>query len=296
LAISKVKVIQNKQYTQMYNALTIDVEDYFMVTAFSDVVKTEDWSKYESRVENNTLQILDILDEYRVSATFFTLGWVAEHYPKLVREIHRRGHEVASHGYNHRLTYDLSLQEFREDVRRSKALLEDIIGESIVGYRATSYSILKKSLWALDILIEEGFTYDSSIFPIHHDIYGYPEFSRFPVNIHREGVGDILEIPISTINILGKNIPIAGGGYLRFFPIRFTEWGIHRLNEKEGKPVIVYIHPWELDPKQPRLNGRRRSIFRHYINMETTSSKLRSLLSKFKFGPINKVFHPCTST
>jgi len=280
----------------MYNALTIDVEDYFMVTAFSDVVKTEDWSKYESRVENNTLQILDILDEYRVSATFFTLGWVAEHYPKLVREIHRRGHEVASHGYNHRLTYDLSLQEFREDVRRSKALLEDIIGESIVGYRATSYSILKKSLWALDILIEEGFTYDSSIFPIHHDIYGYPEFSRFPVNIHREGVGDILEIPISTINILGKNIPIAGGGYLRFFPIRFTEWGIHRLNEKEGKPVIVYIHPWELDPKQPRLNGRRLSIFRHYINMETTSSKLRGLLSKFKFAPINQVFHPCTKT
>jgi len=280
----------------MYNALTIDVEDYFMVTAFSDVVKTEDWSKYESRVENNTLQILDILDEYRVSATFFTLGWVAEHYPKLVREIHRRGHEVASHGYNHRLTYDLSLQEFREDVRRSKALLEDIIGESIVGYRATSYSILKKSLWALDILIEEGFTYDSSIFPIHHDIYGYPEFSRFPVNIHREGVGDILEIPISTISIFGKNIPIAGGGYLRLFPIRFTEWGIHRLNEKEGKPVIVYIHPWELDPKQPRLNGRRLSIFRHYINMETTSSKLRGLLSKFKFAPINQVFHPCTKT
>lgn len=280
----------------MYNALTIDVEDYFMVTAFSDVVKSEDWSKYESRVENNTLQILDILDEFRVKATFFTLGWVAEYYPKLIREIHHRGHEVASHGYNHRLTYDLSLQEFREDVRRSKALLEDITGESIVGYRATSYSIMKKSLWALDILIEEGFTYDSSIFPIHHDIYGYPEFSRFPVNIHREGVGDILEIPISTISIFGKNIPFAGGGYLRLFPIRLTEWGIHRLNEKEGKPVIVYIHPWELDPKQPRLNGRRLSIFRHYINMETTSSKLRGLLSKFKFGPINQVFHPCTKT
>ena len=289
-----MKLIQKTDY--MYNALTIDVEDYFMVTAFSDVVKSEDWSKYESRVENNTLQILDILDEYRVKATFFTLGWVAEHYPKLVSEIHRRGHEVASHGYNHRLTYDLSLQEFREDVRRSKALLEDIVGESIVGYRATSYSIMKKSLWALDILIEEGFTYDSSIFPIHHDIYGYPEFSRFPVNIHREGVGDILEIPISTISIFGKNIPIAGGGYLRLFPIRFTEWGIHRLNEKEGKPVIVYIHPWELDPKQPRLNGRRLSIFRHYINMETTSSKLRGLLSKFKFAPINQVFHPCTKT
>ena len=289
-----MKLIQKTDY--MYNALTIDVEDYFMVTAFSDVVKSEDWSKYESRVENNTLQILDILDEYRVKATFFTLGWVAEHYPKLVSEIHRRGHEVASHGYNHRLTYDLSLQEFREDVRRSKALLEDIVGESIVGYRATSCSIMKKSLWALDILIEEGFTYDSSIFPIHHDIYGYPEFSRFPVNIHREGVGDILEIPISTISIFGKNIPIAGGGYLRLFPIRFTEWGIHRLNEKEGKPVIVYIHPWELDPKQPRLNGRRLSIFRHYINMETTSSKLRGLLSKFKFAPINQVFHPCTKT
>ena len=280
----------------MYNALTIDVEDYFMVTAFSDVVKFDDWSNYESRVENNTLQILDILDEYKVSATFFTLGWVAEHYPKLVHEIHRRGHEVASHGYNHRLTYDLSLQEFREDIRRSKALLEDIIGESIVGYRATSYSITKRSLWALDILIEEGFTYDSSIFPVHHDIYGYPDFSRFPVKIHREGVGDILEIPLSTINVLGKNIPIAGGGYLRLFPIWFTEWGIQRLNVKEGKPVIVYIHPWELDPKQPRLNGRRLSIFRHHINMETTSSKLRGLLSKFKFGPINQVFRSYAQT
>lgn len=279
---------------EMCNALTIDVEDYFMVSAFSDVVKFEDWPKYESRVEDNTRQILDILDEYKVKATFFTLGWVAEHYPKLVREIHCRGHEVASHGYNHRLIYDLSLKEFREDIRRSKRLLEDIIGESIFGYRATSYSITKRSLWALDILIEEGFTYDSSIFPIHHDIYGFPEFSRFPIKIHREGVGEILEIPLSTISFVGKNIPTAGGGYLRLFPIRFTEWGIRRLNEKEGQPAIIYLHPWELDPEQPRLNGRRLSIFRHYINMETTSSKLRCLLRKFKFGPITQVFHLCT--
>jgi len=247
----------------MYNALSIDVEDYYMVSGFADIVKFEAWHRYESRVERNTLNILDILDEYGVKATFFVLGWVAEYYPKLIREIHDRGHEVASHGYKHQLVYDLSLKEFQEDTRRSKALIEDAIGVEIVGYRAASYSILKRSLWALDILIEEGFAYDSSIFPIHHDRYGYPEFNRFAVIVERNNAGKILEVPLSTVQLLGRNVPIAGGGYLRLFPIQFIEWGIRRLNELEKQPVVIYLHPWEIDPGQPRLKNGIISTFRH---------------------------------
>lgn len=275
----------------MLNALTIDVEDYFMVSAFADVVRFEDWHKYESRVERNTHRILDLLDENGVKATFFVLGWVAEHYPKLVREISSRGHEVACHGYNHRLAYDLTLQEFRGDTLKSKKLIEDTIGMSVNGYRATSYSIMEHTLWALDVLIEEGFIYDSSIFPIYHDRYGYPEFSRFFTRVSRQGLGDIFEIPLSTIRLFGRNIPVAGGGYLRLFPLRFIDWGLRRLNEKENQPAIVYIHPWELDTEQPKLNGRRLSVLRHYINMETTVTKLSRLLKVFRFGPINRVFH-----
>lgn len=274
----------------MLNALTIDVEDYFMVSAFADKIKFEDWYRYESRVELNTQRVLDILDEYGVKATFFVLGWVAEHYPTLIRKICTRGHEIACHGYNHRLIYDLSLKEFREDTRKAKALIEDIIGESIKGYRATSYSITKNTLWTLDILIEEGFIYDSSIFPIYHDRYGYPEFSRFPVIIPRKGVGEILEIPLSTVRFLGRNLPIAGGGYLRLFPVRFVEWGIHSINEKELQPAIIYLHPWEVDPKQPRLNGSRISHFRHYINIDKTHFKLKRLLETFHFKPMKDVF------
>lgn len=172
----------------MYNALTIDVEDYFMVSGFADVVKFEDWHKYESRVERNTIKLLEILDEHKVKVTFFILGWVAEHYPGLVKDIHRRGHEAASHGYNHRLIYDLTPVEFREDTRRAKSVLEDITGESVLGYRATSFSITAKTMWALDILIGEGFRYDSSIFPVCRDRYGYYEFSRFPVIVKRKDV------------------------------------------------------------------------------------------------------------
>lgn len=262
-----------------------------MVSAFSGVIQFENWPGFESRVERNTHRILDLLDEYGIKATFFVLGWVAEYYPKLVRDIYNRGHEVGSHGYNHRLIYDLTLQEFRDDLRRSKSIIEDAIGQRIIGYRATSYSITRQTLWALDLLIEEGFLYDSSIFPIYHDRYGYPEFSRFAVTVQRPGGGNILEVPPSTIRFMGRNIPIAGGGYLRLFPIRFTEWVIHRLNEKEGQPAIIYIHPWEIDMEQPRINGRRLSVLRHYINIETTMNKLYYLLKIFKFGPLREVFH-----
>ena len=274
----------------MLNALTIDLEDYFMVSAFAGVIKFEEWPSYKSRLEMNTHRILDLLDEHGVKATFFALGWVAEHQPKLIREIHCRGHEVACHGYNHQLAYDLSLKEFHEDIRKSKSLIEDITGMGVIGYRAASYSVIKRSLWVLDVLIEEGFLYDSSIFPIYHDRYGYPGFNRFPVSISRKGFGEILEVPLSTIRILGKNIPIAGGGYLRLLPIRFVEWGINILNNKESQPAIIYFHPWEIDAAQPRLNGSRISSFRHYINLDKTYVKIKRLLETFQFAPISKVF------
>ena len=273
----------------MLNALTIDVEDYYMVSAYKDVVKFEDWPNYESRVENNTHRMLDILDESNVKATFFVLGWVAEHHPNIVKEIQKRGHELASHGYNHRLIYDLSKGEFREETQRSKRLLEDLTGEKVIGYRAASFSIIKKTLWALDILVEEGFEYDSGIFPIQHDLYGFPEFDRFPVTINN-GSGEILEIPLSTIRFFGKNIPVAGGGYLRLFPIKLLEWAIRSLNEKEKQPAIIYLHPWEIDSDQPKINGRILSAFRHRINLDKTIPKLKRLLTNFEFGPIKDVF------
>jgi polysaccharide deacetylase family protein (PEP-CTERM system associated) len=215
---------------------------------------------------------------------------VAEHYPKLIKELQRCGHELACHGYNHRLVYNLSHNEFREDTRRTKKIIEDITGEPVIGYRSPSYSITKNSLWALDILIEEDFKYDSSIFPIYHDIYGYPEFNRFSVKVSNNGGDSILEIPLSTVRFFGKNIPIAGGGYLRFAPVRLVERAINLLNNKEVQPAIIYFHPWEVDPEQPKLNGGRISSFRHYTNIAKTIPKLRHLLDNFQFGPIKQVF------
>ncbi|MEW6417383.1 MAG: XrtA system polysaccharide deacetylase [Nitrospirota bacterium] len=271
---------------QIANALTIDVEDYYMVSAFEDVIKFEDWHRYESRVERNTHKILDLLDEYQVKATFFVLGWVAEHYPNLVRDIHASGHEIACHGYNHRLIYHLTPDEFREDVRIAKSILEDTIGTQVIGYRAASYSIVKRTLWALDILIEEGFLYDSSIFPVHHDRYGLPGADRFPYAIKRNN-STIVEFPPSTYRIFNQNIPIAGGGYLRLYPLQITKAVIKRINEKEKKIAILYIHPWEIDVEQPRLNGRRISRIRHYINLKSTLPKLRYFLTEFRFGPLS---------
>jgi len=277
----------------MHNALTIDVEDYFMVSAFADVIRFEDWHIYESRIENNTYKVLDLLDEHKVKATFFVLGWVAEHYPGLVRDIHGRGHEVACHGYNHRLVYNLSPAEFREDVKMARNLIEDVTGEPILGYRAASYSITRDSLWAFDVLIEEGFAYDSSIFPVHHDRYGIPDADRFCHEISRPS-GTIKEFPMSTLRFRILNfesrIPIAGGGYLRLLPLKFIEWGIRRLNEKEKQPAVLYIHPWEFDPEQPRLKGSLLSVFRHYVNLDTTALKIRSIFNSFHFAPVREIF------
>jgi len=273
----------------MLNALTIDVEDYYHVTAFESVVRYKDWYRYESRVEGNTHRILDLLDQYKTKATFFVLGWVAKRQPGLIQAISKHGHEIASHGYAHQRIHSQSMDQFREETRRSKQITEDVIGQSIIGYRAASYSITSGTLWALDILREEGFLYDSSIFPVRHDLYGIPGYNRtcHLLNGH-EGSG-MVEFPLSTVRLAGINIPIAGGGYLRFFPYRFTRWAITQLNERECQPAVVYLHPWEIDPEQPRIRASFVSRFRHYNNLKKTEARLRDLLQDFAFGTMLEV-------
>ena len=261
-----------------------------MVSAFADIIKFEDWHSYESRIEKNTYVLLDLFEKYGVRTTFFVLGWVAEKFSSLIRDIHCAGHEVACHGYNHRLVYNLTPKQFREDIRIAKSILEDITGTSVIGYRAASYSIVKKTLWALDILIEEGFIYDSSIFPIYHDLYGIPDADRFPHTVSRPS-GVIKEFPLSTLEFRIDNfklrIPVAGGGYLRLFPSQVIKNAIKRINIKEKNPAILYLHPWEIDTDQPRINGRYLSRIRHYINLKSTMPKLNILLSEFNFKPLS---------
>jgi polysaccharide deacetylase family protein (PEP-CTERM system associated) len=279
----------------MLNALSIDVEDYYQVSAFESAVRFEDWGRFESRVEQNTRRMLDILESAGVKATFFILGWVAEQYPQIVRAIHNGGHEVASHGYRHRLLYNMQQDEFREDTRRAKHVLEDICGKRVYGYRAASYSVIHQTLWCLDVLEELGFSYDSSIFPIHHDRYGMPEWRRFPHHIPSAVNGGIWEFPISTVRLGKVNFPIAGGGYLRLLPYRFIRWALRHINQREEQPAIVYLHPWELDPHQPRLQGSRLSLFRHYVNLAGTEGKLVSLLRDFRFAPVREVIQRYTA-
>jgi polysaccharide deacetylase family protein (PEP-CTERM system associated) len=273
----------------MLNALTVDVEEYFHPNAMDGVVAPSQWDAMPSRVEANTHRVLDLLDEHQVHATFFLLGWVAERWPALVVEISRRGHEVACHGFAHRLVYRLGPERFRTDVASARARLEDLIGQPVAGFRAASYSIVDATLWALDILIEQGFSYDSSIFPIRHDLYGIPTFSRVPVTVRRPA-GEILEIPPSTVRVFGRNWPVAGGGYLRLFPYWVTRQAIRRLNEREGVPGMVYVHPWELDVDQPRLPASRRARLRQYANLRQTEPRLRRLLREFRFAPVRDAF------
>ncbi len=265
------------------NAMTVDVEDYFHVSGFAGLVRPEDWPRFESRVEGNTRKLLEIFATHKVSATFFVLGWVAERNPTLVQAIHRAGHEVACHGYTHTLVYQSTPEDFRKDVRRAKKLLEDVAGTPVDGYRAPSFSIVKSSLWALDILGEEGFHYDSSIFPIRHDRYGVPDAHRFPHRCQTRNGNGLAEFPISTSRVWGVNLPVGGGGYFRLLPYAMTRWAIQRLNNVEQRPAVVYIHPWELDPAQPRVPGPLVGRFRHYVNLHTTESKLHRLLDGFSF-------------
>jgi polysaccharide deacetylase family protein (PEP-CTERM system associated) len=277
------------------NAMSVDVEDYFQVSAFDTVVRRDAWDGFESRVEANTERLLRLFDDCRVKATFFTLGWVAERHRDLVRRIVSAGHEIASHGYGHRLIYEQTPDEFRADLRRSKAILEDAAGARVRGYRAPSYSITKQSLWALDVLVDEGFEYDASIFPVHHDRYGIPDAPR---DIHRiqRGRGTVVEVPPSTVRLGGVNLPIAGGGYFRLLPFWWTRWGIARVNSMERRPVIFYLHPWEVDPEQPRLRAGALSRFRHYRNLRKTEPRLRALCSEFRFAPIAEVLRTTFAT
>jgi polysaccharide deacetylase family protein (PEP-CTERM system associated) len=270
------------------NAMTIDVEDYFHVSVFDGVVPRHFWEGFESRVCANTDRLLQLFDSYEVKATFFVLGWVAERHPDLVRRIVSQGHELASHGYGHRLVYDQTPKAFREDVRRAKDLLEATSGTLVLGYRAPSYSVTPKSLWALDILIEEGYRYDSSIFPIRHDRYGIPLSPRHPYLLDRAG-GALVEAPASTTRLGPLNLPVAGGGYFRILPYGWTRWGMSRVNRLEGRPTIFYLHPWEIDPDQPRLKTGALSRFRHYRNLAETEGRLRRLLNDFRFGPMSAV-------
>jgi polysaccharide deacetylase family protein (PEP-CTERM system associated) len=274
---------------RIVNAMTIDVEDYFHVSVFDGVVPRHQWDRLESRVSANTERLLEIFERHSVRATFFILGWVAERFPQLVRRIARGEHEIASHGYAHRLVYDQTPAAFRADVRRAKALLEETAGVAVRGFRAPSYSITPRSLWALDILIEEGYTYDTSIFPIHHDRYGIPLSARHPYWIHR-GAGSILEIPGSTLRWNGMNLPVGGGGYFRLFPYAWTRWGISHINREEQRPAVFYLHPWEIDPAQPRLRTSTLGRMRHYGRLDQTEERLRRLLSEFAFGPLSTTF------
>ena len=284
------------------NYLSIDVEDYFQVSAFEGVSPPSSWEGRELRVERNTNRVLERLDEASVKATFFILGWVAERCPELVRRIAREGHEVASHGYGHQRVTTQSRVAFREDVRRSKALLEELTGQPVTGYRAPSYSISRETGWAFDELLEAGYRYDSSIFPLRHDLYGMADWPRFAGWAVRDADGawqpatdpctrnaSLFAIPITTLQLAGRSLPIAGGGYFRLFPYAFTRWGLQRINRQEGQPFVFYLHPWELDPQQPRMAGARmKSRIRHYLNLHRTEDRFRALLRDFAFRPLGQ--------
>jgi len=266
------------------NALTVDVEDYFHVAALAPNVHRDSWTSRESRVVGNTQKLLAIFEQFDVRGTFFVLGWVAERYPQLVRDIAARGHEIACHGFSHRLVYEQITEEFYEETLRAKNLLEDITGSAVIGYRAASYSIVRKSLWALDILVELGFVYDSSIFPVHHDRYGIPNSERVPYRISTPNGKSIVEWPLATAEIFGCRLPVAGGGYFRLFPYWFSRWGLASINRRDLRPFVFYLHPWEIDPSQPRVSASWLSRFRHYTNLEKCEARLRRLLGEFKFG------------
>lgn len=278
----------------MKNVFTIDVEDYYQVQAFADVVDKGRWDKYESRVENNTHRLLDLLDTHSVKGTFFVLGWVARRHPRLVREIADRGHEVASHGMSHTLVYTQTPEVFRAETRDSKALIEDICQRPLIGYRAATYSITQRSLWALDILHEEGFKYDSSIFPMRHDRYGIPEAHPYPHALRTPAGYSLAEFPISVSRFGKFKLPVAGGGYFRLFPYALTKWGLGQINQA-GHEFVFYLHPWEVDPKQPRIqHASALSRFRHYLNLARTQPRLDRLLRDFSFTTMQDVLRAKT--
>jgi polysaccharide deacetylase family protein (PEP-CTERM system associated) len=265
----------------MKNALSFDLEDYYHVNAFESANR-DNWAGFTSRVVQSTQRVLELLDEASCKATFFTLGWVAENYPELIREIAERGHEVACHSDKHRRIFEMTAAEFRDDTRVAKDRLEQIIGRKIIGYRAPSFSITKGSLWAFEILAETGFRYDSSIFPVDHPNYGMPRGPRTAFRVPTPR-GTIVEFPMPTLELAGSRSPFGGGAYLRLLPYWYTRWGIRFLNEREGQPACVYVHPWEIDPEQPRMKGSVTARVRHYLGLRGLETKLRGLLRDFNF-------------
>lgn len=269
-------------------AFTVDVEDYFQVDAFSRVIDPSDWDSFGSRVVANTDRLLDLLDRHQVHGTFFVLGWIAVRHPELVRSIVARGHELASHGMSHQRIVTQTPAVFRQETRDSKRLLEDLGQVAVTGYRAATYSITRDSLWALDILKEEGFEYDSSIFPVRHDRYGIPDAQTVPHRLTTPEGRTLVEYPLTAVEVFGQNIPMAGGGYFRLFPYGLTRWGLSRVRA-QGRPVVFYLHPWEVDPEQPRItNAGWRSRFRHYLNLHRTLPRLEQLLADFHFATMRE--------
>ncbi len=270
------------------NALTVDVEDYFHVAAFSGSIAPHEWEQWESRIEQNTDILIELFHRFGAKATFFVLGWVAERHPALVRRIAEHGHEVASHGYSHQMVYNQTPEVFREETRRCKRLLEDIIQRPVLGYRAATYSITEKSLWAMEILIDLGFRWDSSIFPVKHDLYGLPGSPVHPHVWQSSQRRRIVEFPLSTFHLAGQTVPVAGGGYFRLYPYWLTRWGLRSINAK-GQPFIFYVHPWEIDPYQPKVEANWLSRFRHYNNLEKAYPRLERLLGEFAFSTVSTV-------
>ena len=271
----------------MTNALSIDVEDYFQVSALAPHIARSDWERMPCRVERNVERILELLDESRSQATFFTLGWIAERYPALVRRIVAGGHELASHGYAHLRATDQTPAEFLADIVRAKTLLEGVAGVPVRGYRAPSFSIGKQNPWAFDCIAEAGYKYSSSVYPIRHDHYGMPDAPRFAYAV-RDG---LLEVPVSTASVLGANLPAGGGGYFRLLPYRVSRLLVRQVNRQDGRPAVFYLHPWELDPGQPRIHGTTlQTRFRHYVNLDRTEARLRRLLGDFTWRSIDQVF------
>jgi len=269
------------------NALTIDVEDYFQVSAMAPYIHRSEWDSRECRVERNVERILTLLATHDTRATFFTLGWIAERYPQLVRQIVDQGHELASHGYGHQRASDLGRADFRDDIVRAKQLLEDIGGVAVQGYRAPSFSIGEGNLWAFDSLQQAGYRYSSSIYPIKHDHYGMPDAPRFA---HPRGDG-LIEIPVTTLRLRGRNLPSSGGGYFRLLPYALSRWMIGKVNADDRKPAIFYFHPWEIDHGQPRVAGiDLKTRFRHYVNIGRMERRLDELLQDFRWGRMDDIF------
>jgi polysaccharide deacetylase family protein (PEP-CTERM system associated) len=285
-------VQQADGFSGITDGLSVDVEDYFQVEAFAHRVPRSQWPAFPPRVRQNTERVLRLLERNRCGATFFILGWVAEREPSLVRDIVQAGHEVGCHSHLHRRVHTLTPGEFREDVRRARGAIEDAAGVAVVGFRAPTFSITRRSLWALEILAELGFVYDSSIFPVRHDLYGIPDA---PHGVHQRQLASgqmIWEFPPSTVRVAGQNLPAAGGGYLRLLPMAFTRWAIRRIHRRERRPVIMYFHPWELDPEQPRLQAGWKSRVRHYSGLRKTEARLDKILAEGRFRPLLELLQP----